>query len=197
MATRTHRPSILPLRVAVTAALVLAAPGVATGQEQSGSAATPQGPTAGATPTAPPGAAPSPQLSPEALATRALHEVMRLLVKKKRLMPREAEMLVPADAGSSAVEELARYLQVRGVLTPTQLDEMVDAIAAGEPGAGPRAVTEVIRLLFEKGELTDGELEALVSPEGVRRITYVPELVRVQLREQLRKELLDQMKREG
>jgi hypothetical protein len=122
---------------------------------------------------------------------------MRLLVKKKRLMPREAEMLVPADAGSSAVEELARYLQVRGVLTPTQLDEMVDAIAAGEPGAGPRAVTEVIRLLFEKGELTDGELEALVSPEGVRRITYVPELVRVQLREQLRKELLDQMKREG
>jgi hypothetical protein len=122
---------------------------------------------------------------------------MRILVRKGLFSPGEAERLVPPDAGSAGVEELARYLQVKGRLTPRQLDELTASLANAEPGAGPRAVTEVIRLLFEKGDLTDGELEALVSPDGVRRITYVPELARLQIREQLRREILDQMKAEG
>jgi hypothetical protein len=133
----------------------------------------------------------------EATAARVLHEVMRILVRKGLFSPGEAERLVPPGAGSAAVEEVARYLQVRGRLTPRQLDDMTASLANGEPGAGPRAVTEVVRLLFEKGDLTDGELEALVSPDGVRRITYVPELARLQIREQLRREILDQMKTEG
>jgi hypothetical protein len=112
-------------------------------------------------------------------------------------MPFEADRLVPPGSGSSAVEELARYLQVKGLLTPNQLDEMVGWLAAGEPGAGPRAVTELVRLVFEKGEITDGELEALISPDGLRRITYVPELTRLQLREQVRRDVVDQLKREG
>jgi hypothetical protein len=180
--------------LALHAAIVLACPGSSAGEEPGApGAASRAAAPAQATPSAPSSAT----SSLEATAARALHDLIQILVRKGVFSPGEAERLVPPGAGTAAVEEVARYLQVRGRLTPRQLDDLVVALANGEPGAGPRAVTEVIRLSFEKGDLTDGELEALVSPDGVRRITYVPELARLQIREQLRREILDQMKAEG
>jgi hypothetical protein len=139
-------------------------------------------------------AAPSPL---DASATRGFGELMRILVRKGRFSAVQAERLAPAGSGLGAIDEVSRYLQVMGLLTPGQLDEVIALLEAGTPGAGPRAFAELVRALFEKGELNDGELEMLLSPEGVRRVTYVPEIAKIQIREQLRRELLEQMKREG
>jgi Putative porin len=190
-----HRTARAPY-FALVAILLAASP--AWGQE-----ATTPVPAGPGEASAPPGHGEAPGLAPAAPgsvaenAIRAMRELMHLLEKKGIIRPEDVERMTPAEARVHAVEDLARYLFVRGHLTPAQLDGITAWVGAPGAGAGPRAFSELVRGLFEQGILTDGDLEAFLSPEGVRRVTYVPELVKVQLREQVRREIVEQLEREG
>jgi hypothetical protein len=138
-----------------------------------------------------------PAPGPEAQASRALGDLVRLLVRKRRLTEVDAARLAPPGAGTAAVPDLARTLFARAVIGTAHYDAIEAALEVGGPGAGPRAFAELVRGLYESGELTDGDMEALLSPDAFRRITYVSELTRVQLRELVRREVVDQLRREG
>ncbi|HEX9243794.1 MAG TPA: putative porin, partial [Anaeromyxobacter sp.] len=114
-----------------------------------------------------------------------------------KLRPDDRDRVVPSGSGAQAVEDLARWLFIQALVSPTNMDAISAWLEAGGPGANARAVAELARSLFEAGVLNDGDLELILSPEGVRRIPYVPELARMQIREQLRRELLEQMRTEG
>jgi hypothetical protein len=122
---------------------------------------------------------------------------VRLLVRKHRLTEADARLLAPPGAGTEAVPNLARTLFARALVGDASYDAIEAALEVGGPGAGPRAFAELVRGLYEKGELTDGDMEALLSPDAFRRITYVSELTRVQLREMVRRDVVDQLRREG
>jgi hypothetical protein len=133
----------------------------------------------------------------EAQAARTLGELVRLLVRKGKLAQEDAIRLALPGDGLRAVEDLARLFLARSMLTPAHSDAVAGALAAGGPGAEAHALAELVRGLFETGALNDGDLEALLSPEGVRRVAYVPELTRLQLREMVRREVIEQLERDG
>jgi hypothetical protein len=148
-------------------------------------------------PSPPPPPTPPAATNVESHAARAMGDLVHILVRKGRMTQEAADRLVPPGAGTRALEELARFLLERSMLTPAHSAAIDKAVEAGGPGAGARALVELVRGLFEKGELNDGELEELLSPEGVRRVTYVPELTRLQLREMVRRDVIDELKRDG
>jgi hypothetical protein len=176
-------PAPAPVRVAL--ALALASPFAAAAQQ----------PTVARAQDAA-GQAPAAATSVEAAANRTMSDLVSLLVRRGKVTPWEAERLVPDGAGTKAIPDLARYLG-RALVTPAELDEIDGALAAGGPGAGSRALSELVRALFAHGVLNDGDVEALLSPDGVRRVTYVSELAKAQLREQVRREVVEELKRDG
>jgi hypothetical protein len=104
---------------------------------------------------------------------------------------------VPPGGGLPPIDDLARHLWAKGVLPPSLVLTIEAWLGTGSAGAFQRAFSELARGLYEHGDLNDVDFEALLSPDGVRRIPYIPEPARAQLKEQLRREILEQMKRES
>jgi hypothetical protein len=135
------------------------------------------------------------------IAIRGMAELMALLKMKEIIRPDHVARLPlpPANAeeGASAIRELSLYFYARDFLSPGAFGAIDKWLEAPSQYAFPRAYAELVRGLFERGALSDPDLEGVLSPEGVRRIPYVPELARAQIREQVKHDLLEQMKSEG
>jgi hypothetical protein len=129
----------------------------------------------------------------------ALGDVARLLTRKEYVAQPHVDALVAQEKSdpARAVVNLARILAARGHLGPPAVESVTALAASPGGGASSRALGELLRVLLEAQKLTDAEMDALQTPDGVRRLTYVPELVRAQLREQIKADLLEQMKKEN
>jgi hypothetical protein len=149
--------------------------------------------------TSPAGGTPPPAAARPAEAPTSLADVARLLVTKEYIaqVHADAVLAVEKEDAARAVVELARVLAAREHLPPAGLETVAALSASPGGGASGRALAELLRELLESGKLSAQELEALQTPDGVRRLTYVPPLVRAQLRDEVKRDLLDQLQREG
>jgi hypothetical protein len=135
------------------------------------------------------------------IAIRGMRELVQILKGKEIIRAEDVERIPPpptnAEEGAKAIRELSLYFFVRDRLSPGAYDAIEKWLESPSQYAFPRAYAELVRGLFERGALSDPDLESLLSPEGVRRIPYLPELARAQLREQVKRELLEQIKADG
>jgi len=98
-------------------------------------------------------------------------------------------------ASPNATINLVNLLVKQGVLTEQQAAELIkqaenEAFVAREAvkGAADKATV---------AEKTAADASRLVSPPGTKRVTYVPEIVKRQLREELKQEVMGKAKKEG
>jgi len=143
--------------------------------------------------------APAKPPAPGAEPPTALDDVMRLMVAKGYIAQVHADALAGEEKSdpARAVVQLARVLWVRGHLQPAGAEAVTALVASPGGGASARALAELVRVLLETQEITSAELDALQTQDGVRRVTYVPELIRAQIRDQVKRDVLEQMQQEG
>jgi hypothetical protein len=96
---------------------------------------------------------------------------------------------------SNATVNLVNLLVKQGVLTEEQAADLIKQ--AEEEAYVAREATKNAATKAQNAEKSATSAAAAVSPPGTKRVTYVPEIVKRQLREDIRKEVMDQAKNEN
>ncbi len=100
-----------------------------------------------------------------------------------------------AAASPNATVNLVNLLVKQGVLTEDQAADLIkqaedEAYVAGE-------ATKNASVKAQEAEKSANSAAAAASPPGTKRVTYVPEIVKRELRNEIRKEVLEQAKDEN
>lgn len=95
----------------------------------------------------------------------------------------------------SATVNLVNILVKQGVITQEQADELIPQVD-DETFVARQAVTDATAKAEEAAKAATAAASAAMPP-GSRRVSYVPEAVKKQLREDIRKEVMTQAKDEG
>jgi hypothetical protein len=95
----------------------------------------------------------------------------------------------------NATVNLVNLLVKQGVLTEEQAQDLIKQ--AEEEAYVAREATKNAAIKAQNAEKSATSAAAAVSPPGTKRVTYVPEIVKRQLREDIRKEVMDQAKNEN
>ena len=108
------------------------------------------------------------------------------------------EKLVVSDkkaVNPSATVNLVNILLQQGVITQEQADSLIPQVD-DEAFVTRQAVTDATAKADEAAKAASAAASA-ATPPGSKRISYVPEVVKKQLREEIRKEVMTQAKDEG
>jgi hypothetical protein len=98
-------------------------------------------------------------------------------------------------ASPNATVNLVNLLVKQGILTEAQAADLIRQ-AENEAYVAREASKDAGKKALE-AQKTATEATTAVSPPGTKRVTYVPEIVKREMREQIRKEVLDQAKTEN
>jgi hypothetical protein len=95
----------------------------------------------------------------------------------------------------NATINLVNLLVKQGILTEDQAAKLIKE-ASDEAYIAQQAAQDATKK-SQEAEKTANTAAASVSPPGTKHVTYVPEIVKRDMREEIRKEVLDQAKREN
>jgi hypothetical protein len=116
------------------------------------------------------------------------------LAQDSDIAPTRKTVVRTAPPSPNATVNLVNLLVKHGVLTQEQADELIKQ-AEDEAYVARQAARDAATKAQEAGKTAEAAAAA-ASPPGTKRVTYVPEIVKREMREQLRKEVLAQAKAE-
>src|SRR5260221_246415 len=100
-----------------------------------------------------------------------------------------------AAVSPNATINLVNLLVKQGVLTEEQAADLIKQ--ADEEAYVAREATKNASVKAQEAEKSASSAAAAASPPGSKRVTYVPEIVKRELREEIRKEVIQQAKTEN
>lgn len=134
--------------------------------------------------------------------SRLVHAVVALLCVAGMVQTVFAQDTVPAPQvnrtaakSPNATVNLVNLLVKQGVLTEEQAASLIKQ--AEDEAYVAREATKNASTKAQEAEKSANSAAAAVSPPGTKRVTYVPEIVKRDLRNEIRKEVLEQAKNEN
>lgn len=135
------------------------------------------------------------QMSVLAVAIGALVAAAPAVAQDGSAAPKRPEVSNARPTSPSVTVNLVNALVKQGVLTEEQAQALIKQ--AEDEAYVARQAAKDANTKADEAAKTATAAAAAASPPGTKRVTYVPEVVKKQLREDLRREVMQQARAEG